>query len=85
MIGDFYAEDLTYLPFECCESCLCAMCFHYPGRCRYCYFCYQLNLNGLKFCTDFVPNMLDRQLREWFNQERVIKDPYNDVENFPFK
>lgn len=84
-------SELYILPeymhlFEDCGSCMCAMCFHWFQGCRACPFCFYLGGAAcVKFCDDFIPAMLPWQLREWFDQDKVIVDPNSDVDNFPFK
>lgn len=83
---DLYILPEYVQPFKSCSSCLCAMCFYFYRGCRACPFCYYLyGAACVKFCDEFVPSMLPWQLREWFEQDRVIKDPNNDIDNFPFK
>ncbi len=84
---DLYVLPEYAQPYSQCASCLCAMCFHWFERCSSCYFCYHLGADkcAVKFCRGFCPAYLPWQLREWFDQDRVIKDPNSDVDNFPFK
>lgn len=87
--GKLYFSDPESFPFKSCLSCLCAMCFKKPYGCHLCPLCYPLDGKAcVKFCREFIPNSLeDWQLREWFDQDCVIKKPSDltAAENLSFK
>lgn len=61
--------------FDNCEKCLCAMCANFFVGCRACPICYYLKgIAVKKYCRSFCPNCVDWQIKEWYRQDRVIKD-----------
>ncbi len=63
--------------FENCAKCLCAMCADFYVGCRACPICYYMKGNAVKkSCRSFCPNGVDWQIKEWYRQDKVIKDPF---------
>ncbi len=86
-MSELYILPEISQPYSQCASCLCAMCFHWFDRCSSCFYCLHLGADKcvVKFCRGFCPNNLNWQLREWFEQDFVIKNPNDDVANLPLK
>ncbi len=63
--------------FENCAKCLCAMCADFYVGFRACPICYYMKGNAVKkYCRSFCPNGVDWQIKEWYRQDKVIKDPF---------
>ncbi len=63
--------------FENCAKCLCAMSADFYVGCRACPICYYMKGNAVKkYCRSFCPNGVDWQIKEWYRQDKVIKDPF---------